>query len=82
MTRLPRDLSGDALVKALQRQGYDITRQTGSHVRLTSTTVGQQHHVSVPRHRTLKVGTLYSIIAGVAEHQKLSPDELLDRLFG
>lgn len=33
--RLPRDLSGDELIKQLQKFGYEQTRQTGSHVRLT-----------------------------------------------
>jgi predicted RNA binding protein YcfA (HicA-like mRNA interferase family) len=34
--RLPRDLSGSQLIKALKRLGYQPTRQTGSHVRLTT----------------------------------------------
>ncbi|KAM3103209.1 type II toxin-antitoxin system HicA family toxin [Phormidesmis sp. 146-12] len=29
--RLPRDLSGDDLVKSLTKFGYVVTRQTGSH---------------------------------------------------
>ena len=33
--RLPRNISGDDLVKALSHYGYEVTRQTGSHVRLT-----------------------------------------------
>ena len=33
--RLPRDLSGRALAAALGRVGYEGTRQTGSHIRLT-----------------------------------------------
>jgi predicted RNA binding protein YcfA (HicA-like mRNA interferase family) len=41
--RLPRDLSGADLVKCLGRFGYGITRQTGSHLRLTSTTQGEHH---------------------------------------
>lgn len=35
--RLPRDLSGDALIKKLKRLGYAPTRTSGSHVRLTRT---------------------------------------------
>ena len=35
--RLPRDLSGEALADMLGRYGYEVTRQTGSHMRLTST---------------------------------------------
>jgi predicted RNA binding protein YcfA (HicA-like mRNA interferase family) len=34
--KVPRDLSGDDLAKALARIGYRETRQTGSHLRLTS----------------------------------------------
>ncbi len=33
--RLPRDLSGSDLAQALRKLGYSITRQTGSHLRLT-----------------------------------------------
>jgi predicted RNA binding protein YcfA (HicA-like mRNA interferase family) len=34
--KLPRDLSGDELIRALRRFGYQITRQTDSHIRVTS----------------------------------------------
>jgi predicted RNA binding protein YcfA (HicA-like mRNA interferase family) len=34
--RLPRDLSGSDLVKALGRLGYRVTRQSGSHIRLSA----------------------------------------------
>ena len=33
--KLPRDLDSADLVKALARLGYRVTRQTGSHLRLT-----------------------------------------------
>ena len=35
--RLPRDLSGNDLAQALRKLGYQVTRQTGSHIRLTTT---------------------------------------------
>jgi predicted RNA binding protein YcfA (HicA-like mRNA interferase family) len=35
---VPRDLSGADLARALQKLGYTVTRQKGSHVRLTTTT--------------------------------------------
>lgn len=35
--KLPRDLSGADLAKALTRVGYRSTRQSGSHIRLTPT---------------------------------------------
>lgn len=34
--RLPRDLSGRDLARALRRYGYEVTRETGSHMRLTT----------------------------------------------
>jgi len=79
--RLPRDLSGDELAKALARLGYEITRQTGSHLRL-STIVRGQHHVTVPRHRALRTGTLAEILSDVAAHAGVERADLVRRLFG
>jgi predicted RNA binding protein YcfA (HicA-like mRNA interferase family) len=78
--KLPRDLSGADLAKALTQIGYRITRQTGSHLRLT-TDHPSQHHVTIPAHDPLKVGTLSGILGDVAAHLKLDRDELLQRLF-
>ena len=80
--RLPRDLSGTDLSKALARLGYAVTRQVGSHMRLTRVTGQTEHHVTVPRHDPLKVGTLNSVLRDVAVQSGLSREELLDRLFG
>jgi predicted RNA binding protein YcfA (HicA-like mRNA interferase family) len=79
--KLPRDLSGSDLVKALGRLGYRVTRQTGSHIRL-STDLPTPHHLTVPAHDPLKVGTLAAILGDVAAHLKIERDELLQRLFG
>ena len=79
--KLPRDLSGAQLAKALARIGYSTTRQTGSHLRLT-TASPSEHHVTIPLHDPLRVGTLAAILADIAAHQEISRDELLDRLFG
>lgn len=78
--RIPRDLGGEELVKLLKRHGYESTRQVGSHMRLT-TQQGGEHHVTVPRHKPLRVGTLNSILKDVAEHMKISRDELAESLF-
>jgi predicted RNA binding protein YcfA (HicA-like mRNA interferase family) len=77
--RLPRDWSGEILAKSLKRYGYEITRQTGSHLRLT-TQEGGEHHVTVPRHSSLRVGTLNAILKDVAGHLGLERDELLAEL--
>jgi predicted RNA binding protein YcfA (HicA-like mRNA interferase family) len=79
--RLPRDLAGTDLARALGRFGYQITRQTGSHIRLT-TQRGGEHHVTIPDHAALRVGTLAAILADVAEHLEMDRSELLETLFG
>lgn len=78
--KLPRDLSGHDLAKALGRLGYQVNRQAGSHMRLT-TEHGGEHHITIPAHKVLKVGTLNAILREVGEHANLARDELLERLF-
>jgi predicted RNA binding protein YcfA (HicA-like mRNA interferase family) len=79
--RLPRDLSGEELAVLLGRYGYEVTRQTGSHVRLT-TAQGGEHHITIPRHQSLRVGTLNAILRDVAEHLDIPRQTLLTTLFG
>ncbi len=78
--RLPRDLSGADLAQALKQFGYRITRQTGSHLRLTTSEHGE-HHLTIPDHDPLRIGTLSSILADIAAHFELSRDEVVRRLF-
>ena len=77
--RLPRNLDGDDLAKFLRRYGYQVTRQVGSHMRLTTTRLGE-HHITIPRHKPLRVGTLNNILKDVAAHLEMSRDELLQEL--
>ncbi len=77
--KLPRDLDGDELAKLLRPFDYEITRQVGSHIRLTTTRNGE-HHITIPRHRPLRIGTLNAILRDVAQHLDMSRDELLDAL--
>jgi len=79
--RLPRDVSGDDLIKRLKAFGYKPTRQTGSHVRLSRITSDNEYHITIPRHKSLRVGTLNSILKDVAEHLDVSKEELLRQLF-
>ena len=79
--KLPRSISGADLVKALGKAGYSVTRQRSSHIRLTTERNGQ-HHVTVPDHDPVKVGTLADILKDVGGHLGLSRDELLQELFG
>ena len=81
--RLPRDVSGEDLAKKLATQGYEITRQTGSHMRLTRRAEERgEHHITIPRHDPLRVGTLSAILADVAGHLMITREDLSQRLFG
>jgi len=75
--KIPRDLGGDELARALRKYGYVITRQVGSHMRLTTEQRGE-HHITIPRHDPLRLGTLNSILKDVAEHLGMSRDQLID----
>jgi predicted RNA binding protein YcfA (HicA-like mRNA interferase family) len=78
--RIPRDIAGADLIRALRVLGYERVRQDGSHIRLT-TTVGGTHHVTVPNHRPLKTGTLLGgVLKPVAAHHKLTVEQLLVKL--
>jgi len=77
--KTPRDLSGADLAKALRKLGYTVTRQNGSHLRIT-TQQGGEHHEVVPNHSPVKLGTLKSILHSVAQHHRMSVAELMETL--
>jgi len=77
--KLPRDLSGSELVKALRKLGYEVTRQKGSHIKVTTQQNGEHHEV-VPNHDPIKPGTLSSILKSIASHHRTTVEELLSRL--
>ncbi|MEY2340681.1 type II toxin-antitoxin system HicA family toxin [Acidithiobacillus sp. IBUN Pt1247-S3] len=79
--RIPRDLSGNELIKRLGLFEYTANRQTGSHIRLTSQVRGE-HHVTIPKHDPLRIGTLASILDSVAAHHGITRDALLKQLLG
>jgi len=78
--KLPRDLSGSDLANRLSILGYQVTRQTGSHLRLTTQEQGE-HHITIPRHDPLKLGTLVGILADVAQHFGISRESLMEEIF-
>ena len=77
--KLPRDIDGPNLVKALRVLGYEATRQSGSHIRLTTQRDGENHEV-IPNHYPIKTGTLSSILKRIAAHHGFSVEELLEKL--
>jgi predicted RNA binding protein YcfA (HicA-like mRNA interferase family) len=78
--KLPRDITGAELTKVLVAFGYHVTRQAGSHIRLTTFENGE-HHITIPAHNPLKIGTLAAILSDIESHHKLSRDELVKRFF-
>jgi predicted RNA binding protein YcfA (HicA-like mRNA interferase family) len=79
--RLPRDVSGRQLATLLEGRGVAVTRQKGSHMRLTTMENGP-HHVTIPDHDALRLGTLSAILSDVAAHFGATRAELTDDLFG
>ena len=71
MPKLPR-VSGAELVRALQRLGFVVARQRGSHIVMRRGSGG----CVVPNHRELKTGTL----AGVLKQAGVAVEELIKNL--
>ncbi len=78
--KLPRDISSKDLIKKLSKLGYTVTRQTGSHIRLTTFEKGI-HHITIPAHNPITIGTLNNIMRDITQHFNLTKDELLEKLF-
>lgn len=77
--KLPRDVSGAQLGRALAILGYQLARQKGSHLRYT-TPRGGTHHLTIPNHSPVKAGTLSGILKDVAAHHGMTVEELLRQL--
>ena len=78
--RTPRNISGKELVKLLKVYDYEIVRQNGSHITVTTERNGQ-HHLAIPNHDPIKTGTLNGIISRVALHFKIEKQEVFNTLF-
>ena len=78
--RIPANLSPEELSSALSNGGYAVTKQTPSHLRL-STFIRGEHHVTFPRTQTLDIRTTSAILGAVAEHHRVSLAEMSERLF-
>ena len=79
--KLPRDVGGEELAALLVKYGYVITRQTGSHIRLTSTVKGTEHHITIPKHKPLKVGILSGILSDISSYLEIEKQKLIETLF-
>lgn len=66
-------LSCDQIVRALQRDGWVVVRQKGSHIRLQKHTAAETLKLTVPAHRPVKRSTL----AHILKQARLSVDDFL-----
>ena len=80
--KLPRDINGKELARKLERYGYHVTRQTGSHLRLISRLKVSEHHITVPAHGFVRVGTLNNILNDICRYLEKEKETLLKELFG
>jgi predicted RNA binding protein YcfA (HicA-like mRNA interferase family) len=63
--KTPKSLSAKEFIKLLKIYGYEVVSQKGSHIKVTTTRNGQ-HHLAIPHHDPIKIGTLNAIIRQVA----------------
>jgi predicted RNA binding protein YcfA (HicA-like mRNA interferase family) len=78
--RLPRDVGAQELIKSLKKFGYTFTRQIGSHIRLTTSLKGE-HHITIPNHNPIRIGTLSSILSEIADHLGKTKEEIIKEIF-
>jgi len=76
----PRDISTGQLIKKLRQFGYEPTRQTGSHVRLTTEKNGQ-HHITIPQKRQLTIGKINAVLWELVRHFGVPRNEIMTQLF-
>ena len=79
--KLPRDIGGSELAGLLVNYGYVQDHQTGSHIRITSNIMNIEHHLTIPDHNPIKIGTLNGILNEVAGYLKKDKKELIKELF-
>jgi predicted RNA binding protein YcfA (HicA-like mRNA interferase family) len=75
--KLGSNVSARDRIEILVKLGYEVSRQKGSHIRLTPTNQKGSHHITVPDHNPLKLGTLSAIISDVALHLGISKEDVL-----
>lgn len=75
--KLPSNVAAHQLVRALERLGYSVVRQRGSHIRLRHDGP-PKHSISIPNHNPIKKGTLHGILTDVVRARSMTLEELLN----
>ena len=73
--KLPRGIPGTRVIRMLETLQYNVIREKGSHVRLRHQGP-PAHSITVPKHGSLKIGTLHSILTEIAFMRSLTINEL------
>jgi predicted RNA binding protein YcfA (HicA-like mRNA interferase family) len=60
MSRQLPVMSGNEVVRAFEKAGWKVDRQTGSHICMVK--AGEQNTLAVPAHREVALGTLRGLI--------------------
>ncbi|MHB1664022.1 MAG: type II toxin-antitoxin system HicA family toxin [bacterium] len=81
MPKIPRNISAKKLINLLKKYNYKVTRQTGSHIRLSSILNNIEHKITIPDHDYIKIGTLNNILDDVAFFLKISKEDLINGIF-
>lgn len=79
--KIPRNVSAREFIKSLRKIGYEVSRQKGSHIRLTCS-FPKTHHVTIPNHDPIKVGTLSAILADISVNRNQTKEDLIKEIFG
>ncbi len=79
--KIPRDAGYEDLINSLKRIGYKISRQSGSHIRLSAEIKGKTHNITIPAHNPIKIGTLNAILNELSNVLEIPKNELIEKLF-
>ena len=78
--KVPRNADAGALISLLERYGYTVVRQTGSHIRMSKKLDYGEHTITVPNHKPIKIGTLQAIAKDVCSFNKISLSSFYSKL--
>ena len=77
--KVPRGVAGDRLIRVLERLGYEVIRQKGSHIRMRHDGP-PLHRITVPLHNPIKTGTLHGILSEVTRMRSITVDSIVELL--